>query len=304
MNTCGGSERPFRQRIFLLQDADAVAFVFPQGVRLSFFGVAMNILLRSFLLCCCCWLATGVPCAAAPQAVTAAAAPAIGTQDTQATFDENLDDYASQPVSIISDPLEPWNRFWFSFNDIFYLYIAKPLYRGYVFITPQELRTGVTNFFRNLFFPVRFLNNILQGKPQAAGVEFGRFIINTTVGFGGLIDVAKGRSTVVPVDEAGEDFGQTLGYWGMGHGFYIVWPFLGPSSLRETVGFMGDSYSNPIVYLTPHPVYTQSGISVGDGFAHFDSILDTYESVKGIAVDPYVAAREAYISYRNVRVER
>ncbi|MGN0008420.1 MAG: VacJ family lipoprotein [Desulfovibrionaceae bacterium] len=268
------------------------------------------------LLCIClllpvCGCAKKAAAPAVEQSATATearpAAPApetAGAQPGDATFDDELDDYSSQPVAAISDPLEPWNRFWFAFNDIFYLHVAKPLYRGYVFITPQEFRTGVSNFFHNLFFPVRFVNNILQGKFKAAGVEFGRFVINTTVGFGGLIDVAKGRKTIVPVDERGEDFGQTLGTWGVGHGFYIVWPFLGPSSLRETAGFLADSYTTPLAYVSAHPVVLQTGVSVGDGFSHLDSILETYESVKDSAVDPYVAAREAYIEYRNIRVAR
>ena len=102
-----------------------------------------------------------------------------------------LDDYDQSPVQLIADPMEPWNRFWFHFNDIFYLYVARPLYRGYDFIMPDEFQSGLKNFLTNLLFPVRFVNNLLQGKPMDAGVEFGRFIVNSTVGFGGFIDVAK-----------------------------------------------------------------------------------------------------------------
>lgn len=106
------------------------------------------------------------------------------------------------------------------------------------------------NFFSNILFPVRFINNILQFRFMEAGVEFGRFFINTTTS-AGFADVAKGLKTVVPVDPAGEDFGQTLGRWGLGHGFYLVWPFIGPSSARDTVGRVGDLFAEPMFYLQP-----------------------------------------------------
>lgn len=228
----------------------------------------------------------------------------IDTVKGQSASDNELDDYVDSPVSEISDPLESWNRFWFCFNDIFYIYVAKPIYKGFTAVTPQELRTGLKNFFRNLYFPIRFVNCLLQGKPKSAGVEFGRFVINSTVGFGGLIDVAKGRKTIVPVDERGEDFGQTLGYWGVGDGFYVVLPFIGPSSLRDGIGWVVDAYSMPLNYVSDHQLIMQGAVTIGNGIANMDTLLDTYESVKGIAVDPYVAAREAFISYRNAHINQ
>lgn len=216
-----------------------------------------------------------------------------------AQTEESLDDYDIKTVSI-SDPLEPWNRFWFRFNDIFFLYVARPLYTGYEFATPQEFRTGLKNFLANMLFPIRFINSFLQGKPMEAGVEFGRFMINTTVGLGGLIDVAKGVKAVVPVDPSGEDFGQTLGMWGMGQGFYLVWPIIGPSSARDTVGLGGDYFLDPTFYMRPWiAAFAVSGTlrfnSMGD-------ILTLYEDMNLSAVDPYVAMREAYSSYRQMRL--
>ena len=211
----------------------------------------------------------------------------------------SLDDYESEPVASIADPLEPWNRFWFHFNDIFFIYVAEPVYNVWVFITPHQLRSGLKNFFSNLLFPMRFINNILQFRFQEAGVEFGRFIINTptTLGFA---DVAKGHKTVVPVDPSGEDFGQTLGRWGIGHGFYLVWPFLGPSSVRDTVGRVGDLFTDPLFYV--HPWELGTGTELGLRFNALGDVLPLYHDLNSIAVDPYIAMREAYVNFRNAQV--
>lgn len=213
-----------------------------------------------------------------------------------------LDDYDHAPAQIIADPLEPWNRFWFHFNDVFFLYVAKPLYKGYDFIMPREFQSGLKNFLTNMLFPVRFVNSLLQGKFKGAGVEFGRFIVNSTVGFGGFIDAAKGRKAVVDVDPAGEDLGQTLGYWGFGQGFYIVWPIIGPSSARDTVGLAGDVFLNPSFYLHARDV-----AMVGNATLRFNTlgdILPMYENVTEVAVDPYVAMREAYAAFRKLHVQK
>lgn len=215
---------------------------------------------------------------------------------------EVLDDYDTGPQQAIADPLEPWNRFWFHFNDIFYLYIARPLYRGYDFVMPDEFQSGLKNFLSNLLFPVRFVNALLQGRVQAAGVEFGRFIVNSTVGFGGFIDAAKGRKTVVSVDPIGEDLGQTLGYWGMGEGFYLVWPIIGPSSARDSVGLAGDAFLNPSFYLSSWQL--SAAINGTLRFNSLGDILPTYEDVKGAAVDPYVGMREAYATFRQLHIQR
>lgn len=219
----------------------------------------------------------------------------------EAITDESLDDY-DQPIITLSDPLEPWNRFWFRFNDIFYLYIVRPAYTGYEFITPSEFRTGLKNFLANILFPIRFVNSLLQGKFNAAGVEFGRFMINTTVGFGGLIDVAKGAKTVVAVDPSGEDFGQTLGVWGVGQGFYVVWPLIGPSSARDSVGLAADCFLDPTFYL--YPWEASFAVSGSLRFNSMGDILTLYEDMNNSAVDPYVAMREAYASYLQLRLKQ
>lgn len=213
-----------------------------------------------------------------------------------------LDDYDTQPIVAISDPLEPWNRFWFGFNDIFFLYVAKPMYTGYSAVMPRQFRSGIKNFFSNLLFPVRFANNLLQFRFKEAGVEFGRFVINTTAGLGGFVDAAKGKKTIVEVDPGGEDFGQTLGRWGIGQGFYLVLPFYGPSSARDAVGRVGDIFADPLFYVKPWELSTGAS-----GFLRFNALSDVlplYEELNSAAIDPYIAMREAYANFRNAAVKR
>lgn len=212
-----------------------------------------------------------------------------------------LDDYDNEPIQSIADPLEPWNRFWFHFNDIFFLYVAKPAYSAWEYVTPHQLRAGLKNFLSNLLFPIRFANNILQFRFFEAGVEFGRFIINTTSS-AGFADVAKGYKTIVPVDPTGEDFGQTLGRWGIGHGFYLVWPIIGPSSARDSVGRAGDLFADPLFYL--QPMELSAGIAGGLRFNALGDVLPLYEDLNNVAVDPYIAMREAYVNFRKAQVMR
>lgn len=213
----------------------------------------------------------------------------------------SLDDYDEEPVASIADPIEPWNRFWFHFNDIFFMYIAKPAYQGWTWLVPECFRAGLSNFFHNLLFPTRFINNLLQFRFLEAGVEFGRFMMNT-MSSAGFANVAKNKKTIVPVDPSGEDFGQTLGRWGFGQGFYVVWPFIGPSSLRDTIGRVGDYFTDPLFYVRPWELST--GLEVGFRFNDLGDVLPTYEDLKSIAVDPYLAMREAYANYRNAQIRR
>ena len=222
-----------------------------------------------------------------------------GSDDNQTR--NALDDYDETPASGVADPLEPWNRFWFHFNDIFYLYIAKPAYRAWEAVIPGQVHNGLKNFFHNVLFPTRFVNNILQCRFKEAGVEFGRFFINTTTTLG-FADITKEMNTVVPVDPTGEDFGQTLGWWGIGHGIYLVWPLVGPSSARETVGRIGDIFTDPFFYVSPWELAT--GTETGLRFNALDSVLPLYDDLTKAAVDPYIAMREAYIHFRNIQVAR
>jgi phospholipid-binding lipoprotein MlaA len=217
---------------------------------------------------------------------------------------DELDDYTDAPLQTIADPLEGWNRFWFGFNDAFYTFVFRPLYRGYAFVTPTELRSGLKNALANALFPVRFVNAILQGKFMAAGVEFGRFIVNSTLGIGGLINVTKDKKTIVPVDPDGEDFGQTLGVWGAGPGIYLVWPIIGPSNVRDTVGRAADWLIDPLLFVpgTTTMNMISAGVWGGLRFNAADGTLDTYDSIKKAAVDPYIALRDMYTKHRQNRI--
>ena len=211
---------------------------------------------------------------------------------------DDYDDYEGGDLKV-SDPFEGWNRFWFRFNDKFYLYVADPVYRGWQWVTPEILRVGLKNFFHNALFPVRFVNNLLQLKFKAAGVEFSRFMLNT-MSSAGFCNPAAQKKALFSVDPIGEDFGQTLGVWGLGHGPYIVWPFIGPCSLRDTFGRIGDLFADPFFYLQPWWLSTSTVLTLR--FNDLDEVLPLYRELKGAALDPYIAMREAYIQYRNQHV--
>ena len=215
------------------------------------------------------------------------------------SLDED-DDYLESHGHVVADPLEPWNRAVFKFNDAVLDYVARPAYKGYAYVTPKFMRTGIKNFFHNLSFPVRFVNNLLQGKGKAAGVEMSRFVLNTTGGLGGFFDVAKGKETIVPVED--EDMGQTFGVWGVGEGFYIVWPLLGPSSARDSVGRVGDYFLEPLNYVQPSEL--SLGLSAAKTFNELDDVLDLYDDLKRAAIEPYSSVRDAYVQYRRAKIAK
>lgn len=226
-------------------------------------------------------------------------------EQVQEEVDE-LDDYGETEAATIADPLEKWNRFWFRFNDWVYVHVADPVYGAWKAAIPQEFRSGLHNFYHNLLFPLRFVNNLLQAKFLAAGVEFSRFVGNSTAGLGGFFDVTRNNRTIVPVHPEGEDFGQTLGAWGIGQGCYIVWPFLGPSTVRETVGRVGDAFAKPAfaASFVIDPWYLPPLVQLGFDFNDLDDVLPTYMELRKAAVDPYIMMREAYVKMRATQVER
>lgn len=200
--------------------------------------------------------------------------------------------------TIVADPLEGFNRAVFVFNDKFYIYGLKPIAKGYARVVPAFARTGIKNFFNNLFFPIRFVNDLLQGKGEAAGMEFSAFFINTTLGFGGLNDFAQ---KYVGLRLQDEDFGQTLGVYGIGNGIYLLLPVIGPSSLRDAVGRAGDWFVNPINYAQPWELsWGASGLEKVS-WASFH--IGEYDAFKKASIDPYTAMRNAYIQNRNALVK-
>lgn len=212
--------------------------------------------------------------------------------------DQHLDDYA--PDALIADPLESWNRFWFSFNDVFIEYAVRPVSEAYDFVMPDFAQQGLKNFFSNLRAPVRIINCLLQGKGQKAGVEFSSFFLNTVAGFGGFFDIAAELEPVVP--RGREDFGQTLGVWGMGEGIYLVLPFAGPSNVRDLLGMGGDYviglYTNPLTVFSDLDWRVDLGISAIAVFNSLGDILSAYDAIKGIAIDPYSAMRDGMTQLR------
>jgi phospholipid-binding lipoprotein MlaA len=190
------------------------------------------------------------------------------------------------------DPLEPLNRGIYQFNDAVDRGIMKPVAKGYKAVLPQPVRTGVGNFFSNLDDVVVLLNDLLQFKFGQAASDFSRLVWNTSVGILGLIDVA----TPMDLPKHNEDFGQTLGRWGVGNGPYLVLPLLGPSNLRDTVGLVVDYRVDP--------VYQQDDMADRNTAVVLRAIhkrsvlLGAEDVVQEGALDPYSFVRDAYLDRR------
>jgi phospholipid-binding lipoprotein MlaA len=191
------------------------------------------------------------------------------------------------------DPLESFNRSMFTFNDNLDQYVAKPLARGYKKITPEPIDRGITNFFSNLDEVGAIVNNSLQLKFKDAASDLGRLAVNSTLGLLGFMDVASGMG----LQKHNEDFGQTLGAWGIKPGPYLVLPVIGPSSGRDAVGFTADWFTNPLYY-----VVEDVGVSWGLYLIRFvdrrAGLLKSTDLLETAALDPYAFMRESYLQYR------
>ncbi len=209
-----------------------------------------------------------------------------------------LDDEEETVPTTIKDPLHGWNRAMFTFNDRFYFLVAQPLTKGYAKIVHADVRAVINNFFLNISMPIRFVNSLLQLKFKSAGTELLRFGINSTLGVVGFLDVAK---IDYGLESSDEDFGQTLGKYQLGHGAYFMLPFLGPSSIRDSVGLLGDLFLYPIGYIKPQEL--SLGIYTYESMNGFSFNLNDYDILKGAAVDPYTAVRDAYYQNRKAKVD-
>lgn len=225
--------------------------------------------------------------------------PASTTQENE---ELQHDDAESEPP-LVKDPLQPYNRAVFTFNDKAFHYFIKPIYTGYNSMVPEKARISVKNFFTNIKMPVRFFNCLFQGKVKGAGTELARFVINSTVGVAGFFDPAKSK---FHLERQERDFGQTLAKHKMNSGIYIVWPFLGPSTVRDTAGLAGDAVLNPLswisyFFLTPLESFgnysydTVNDVSIDKG--------QTYESITEPAIDPYIALQDSYIQNRVKKIK-
>ena len=191
------------------------------------------------------------------------------------------------------DPMEPFNRKVYAFNDTVDKAVLKPVAKGYVAVVPQLARRGVTNFFNNLGMVVTTFNDVLQLKGTKVPVDFARFTTNIVFGLGGLIDVAS----ELKIENRNEDFGQTLGYWGVGSGPYLMLPFFGPSSTRDAPGLVVDFYASPVFLWDPDPTTRWSlfGLDVVDSRAN---LMQAEKFIDIAAIDRYSFLRDAYLQRR------
>ncbi len=227
----------------------------------------------------CGWLLTALALAA----TGCAGSPSAGGEDD------------NTPVRAEYDPLEPLNRSLYTLNDVVDRYTLRPIARGYKAIMPGFARRGVTNFSRNLATPRSAINNFLQGKPGPGFTDLGRFLLNSTFGLAGLIDVASAEG--IPVYD--EDFGQTLAVWGLPEGPYLFIPILGPNTLLDAVSIPLDILSDPL--------YHYDDSSVRDKLYILRAIdlrmrLLAAEGLMEDSKDPYLTVRESYLQNRRFQV--
>jgi phospholipid-binding lipoprotein MlaA len=199
---------------------------------------------------------------------------------------------ASFRAAAPGDPIEPINRGIYSFNNTFDHYLFKPIAKGYDAVVPSLVKAGVSNVFQNVSDVQSLASDALQLKGAKFGDDLGRVMLNTTFGFGGIFDLA----TPLGIERGNEDMGQTLGYWGLGPGPYLIIPFLGPSSLRDAVGRYGESKINPTSFVSSVPVRNSlTGLSVVDarvGLFPAEALLNQ------ASLDRYTFLRSAYLQRR------
>lgn len=235
----------------------------------------MNAVLRQLR-----WLILGIA-TLLPACVTSSGGETVPTPGKPVTSAASGDDS--------NDPIEGFNRTMYAFNDTVDAYVLKPVAKAYREVLPSPVRTGVSNFFGNLHDPVIMLNNLLQGKVVNAISDLGRFVVNTIVGIYGLFDVAS----EVGLKKHNEDFGQTLGKWGAGEGFYVVLPFIGPSSLRDGTGFYVDEQVYPPNHMEEGS--TRDKLLLLEVVSKRSQLLDASDILdQAGGQDPYVFVREAY----------
>lgn len=216
--------------------------------------------------------------------------------------DDDFADFADPEVSatepLVKDPLEKVNRAMFRVNDVFYTKIMSPTAKGYGKVVPARLRNGFRNVFYNVHMPVRLVNSLVQGDFQKGGTELARFAVNLT--YGGLcLDDAASEMLDMP-EPSPEDTGQTLARYRVGPGFYIVLPVLGPSTLRDSVGLVGDVFLDPFTYFSNWT--TTAGMRVVEEVNNTSLDPEAYEKLKSDALDPYTFFRDTYMQNRKKKI--
>jgi len=192
------------------------------------------------------------------------------------------------------DPWEPFNERMFEVNRRLDRYVLKPVAKAYNFITPDELQIMISNGFDNISFPPRFVNSVLQGKFKGAGREIARFLINSTAGVGGLFDPAK---DVFGLVKSREDFGQTLGFYGVGPGPFLIVPLMEPMTVRDGVGKAVDAAMDPLAYYLPF-IWDRLGMKIGDTVNERSLNLDLFQGFEESVIDLYSAVRHGYLQRR------
>lgn len=198
------------------------------------------------------------------------------------------DSEPTKPQVKVSDPLERMNRAFFAFNDRLYRWVLRPVSKGYRTVAPTPVRESVDRLFTNAKYPVRGVNNLLEGRFGSAGIETARFVVNSTVGVAGLFDPAAH----LKLKPRPADFDQTLALYGLPTGIYFNWPVFGPSSVRGTFGTTGDVMLSPFRYV--------DAPWVGIGATSFDMVnatslhIEEYDGLRSATLDPYAALRSAY----------
>lgn len=255
-------------------------------------AVLLLALLCAFLSGCSTHKASNIK--AEPLDTTQAVADA---DDIESDFDleAEFEEASSNPPF---DPLSGYNRVMTQVNDKVYFWALKPVAQGYRTVLPEPARLAVGRFFRNLLMPVRFTNNLLQLKPKQAATELARFAINSTFGLLGFADPAASNFDLQAYPE---DFGQTLGHYGVGSGFHIVLPLLGPSNLRDTIGLIPDHFLDPITYVDGWE--TRLALRSYKAVNHTSLHIGEYESLKKDAIDLYPFLRDGYEQRRNKLIE-
>jgi phospholipid-binding lipoprotein MlaA len=247
------------------------------------------------LLACSALLLTS--CAGTRKSAAPAAAIGRPASDGKSLASSDADDLDEYAASEISDPIEPLNRATFWVNHQLYRFVLKPVSKTYEFVIPQPIRKGIFNAFENIDFPVRLVNNTLQGNFRRAGQETGKFAVNTVLGVGGILRPSDKFPALAHVPPASTS--QTFEKWGIGHGPYIVLPLLGPSSARDTVGRAGDYVLNPVTWVAYFygilawtiPVSAAETIYVmPDKFRQYDAATNN-------SLDRYLAIRRSYVQY-------
>lgn len=232
--------------------------------------------------------------------------PPEETEVEEAGPDEWYDDedfYDEYAVLQVSDPFEPFNRSMHNFNATTVKYVYRPVAQGYEKIVPGVARRGLSSFFQNLRFPVRLVSNLLQGDLERSFRETEKFVINTTVGVAGFIKVSDRFPDLRVPDE---DVGQAFGKWGLPRGPYLVVPLLGPYTLRDGFGGVGDFYLTPMNwgFLDKFDAEPRIGVFVLDKVVMLPDAVELFETADRAALDPYIALRNGYVEYREAEIKK